>query len=325
MTITRKNITRLTGMILVILAIFMASGMMAKAQAAEYRSFDGRANTPATTVNNVQIKLTTSYVNSSTNGSGTKYTYSFKTADKTVKVNKYDYYSGKTGSILGNAVTNGSTVYYVVTVTDYTTYKSKSKIYKLNLSTGKSTLIKSFDTMLGGQILGVYKTKIYYIDGKSLLEITDSDSGTLKCYDTSTKKTTSLYKYACATNWHNNRYAHFYTVDSEGKATSYMLDTHTGKASVMSGNPYEYICVGSVDDGYIVSKESTLYKMSFNHSTITKIADVPGINNFARVYAGYVYSASYNYPDPNKYYRTSIKSGTTYEITEEKYKSVVGY
>lgn len=294
-----------------LIAMVMMFGITAQADAAEYKSVGYIGLNKATTCNGVEFSSSYESMDN-----GTKDVYRF--GDYKVEIlHPSDW--NEPNQNLNSVFTNGSYVYYAVG--KFSNSSTSTTIYKMNLSTGSKTKVKTFSNNNNIWIAGVYGKRIYYLTNKGSAK---NDNGALKCYKTDTKKTTTINSAVTAVydnnvRFGNGRYIYMW-INSSGYLKVY--DTHTAKlVRTMKTWP------------------SGTYGMSIAGMTSTKVVLRPFNNNVTNVYRidnsgankttlvsdiggggvkdGYLY-----YSKNGNYYKMKISDKTKTTITEDEYWSV---
>ncbi len=290
----------------VAIAMFVLSGFTATAHAAEYKTC---LHYPYVYANGVHCHDDVIQLDYATlHDFGSESVLNFITPEKTVSISKLCL-SGREIYAYDTALTNGKYAYYTLRKDDLVNDIHQNKLYKINLSTEKSTLVKSLP--LSGVLKGVYGTKIYYL--------TDYYNGKLKVYDTSDKTTRTILKDATEVEIASGRY--IYVFDNTRQIYR-GIDTHTGKivVSPLKWDPATMKCVG-------LAGTKIVYETKTDDGRVTCVMDYNGknsrvIGNFAEssLVGSYLY---YNLTDQTnwtvKWYKTSISDGTTTKISEKTY------
>lgn len=314
MTLSKNRTLRVFVMLAVVVSMFILFGLTAKAQAAEYKniylnSYDGKV-----TVNGVKCTITRESV-----GSGSDYCYvqTIRFGDQKVVAKSYYYDSSKGFKSVTTAFTNGSTVYY--TLQDQAT--QKTIIYKLNLSTGTKTKIKTFSNNAWVCLAGIYGDNIYYTTDMYDYSFT---SGSLKCYNKKEKTTRTLYKSMDLLPNASGRYIYF-----KSSNAFKIVDTHTGKTvrtitSWPNGESYGGI-VGVSGSKVVFTTAQSLCTMSLSGANREVVYTWPqNIGWKGKLVGSYYYVKDYSPDAESPYYKININDKTKTKVSREVYAEKTG-
>lgn len=290
------------------IAMVMMFGITAQADAAEYKSVGYIGLNKVITCNGVEFSSSYESMDN-----GTKDVYRF--GDYKVEIlHPSDW--NEPNQNLNSVFTNGSYVYYAVG--KFSNSSTSTTIYKMNLSTGSKTKIKTFSNNNNVKIAGVYGKRIYYLTNKGSAK---NDNGALKCYKTDTKTTTTVNSCVTAVTdndgrFGNGRYMYMW-INSYGYLKVY--DTHTAKLirtlKTWSTSVYGMQILGKTSSKVVLSPfdnyNNTVYRIDNSGANkTTLVTDAKGLN----VDGSYLY-----YIKGDKYYQMKISDKTKSTITEAEY------
>lgn len=298
------------------IAMVMLFGITAQADAAEYKSVGYIGLNKVITCNGVEFSSSYESMDN-----GTKDVYRF--GDYKVEIlHPSDW--NEPNQNLNSVFTNGGYVYYAVG--KFSNSSTSTTIYKMNLSTGSKTKIKTFSNNNNVKIAGVYGKRIYYLTNKGSAK---NDNGALKCYKTDTKTTTTLNSSVTAVNdnygsFGNGRYMYMW-INSSGYLKVY--DTHTAKLvrtmKTWPSGTYGMRIAGMTGTKVVLVpfNNNTTNAYRIDNSGANKTTLVSDIGGNCNVKNGYFY---YN-KGSNNYYKMKISDKTKTTIDSEEYWAAVEY
>ena len=303
MLLREKRFLSATFILGLFIAMVMMFGITAQADAAEYKSVGYINDNKVITCNGVEFS----------NSGG-----DYKFGNNSVEIKYND------GLYLNSVFTNGNYVYYAVG--KISSSSTSTTIYKMNLSTGSKTKVKTFSNNNNIWIAGVYGKRIYYLTNKGSAK---NDNGALKCYKTDTKTTTTLNSSVTAVydnygRFGNGRYMYMW-INSSGYLKVY--DTHTAKLvrtmKTWPSGTYGMSIAGMTGTKVVLVpfNNNTTNAYRIDNSGANKTTLVSDIGGNCNVKNGYFY---YN-KGSNNYYKMKISDKTKTTIDSEEYWAAAEY
>ena len=316
MLLREKRFLSATFILGLFIAMVMMFGITAQADAAEYKSVGYINDNKVITCNGIEFTKSSSTLDN-------VYKSVYKFGNNTVTLTQGDYNTD--GSQYMNSVfTNGNYVYYAVG--KISSSSTSTTIYKMNLSTGSKTKVKTFSNNNNIWITGVYGKRIYYLTNKGSAK---NDNGALKCYKTDTKTTTTLNSSVTAVydnygRFGNGRYMYMW-INSSGYLKVY--DTHTAKLvrtmKTWPSGTYGMSIAGMTGTKVVLVpfNNNTTNAYRIDDSGANKTTLVSDIGGNCNVKNGYFY---YN-KGSNNYYKMKISDKTKTTIDSEEYWAAAEY